>query len=172
MIRFLLFKSHQNSGCPIKREDLTQIVTKNYRQRNLATHVINEAKSKLSKVFGYDLKELQRTKPSSTGQSRLPQSQSKTIDYYYFFFNQTQALRFRHLAKCVVCLHCSSGSVESKSYVLVSQLPIDVFRKYVVEETTSPVTGFTFAVLAIVQLAGGKIPEGVCVCVCVCMQSM
>ncbi|CAA7018719.1 unnamed protein product [Microthlaspi erraticum] len=126
VIRFVLFKSHQNSGCPIKREDLTQIVTKNYRQRNLATHVINEAKSKLSKVFGYDLKELQRSKPSSTNQTRLPQSQS---------------------------------SVESKSYVLVSQLPIDVFRKHVVEETSSPVTGFTFAVLAIVQLAAGKIPE-------------
>ncbi|CAH2035352.1 unnamed protein product, partial [Thlaspi arvense] len=126
VIRFVLFKSHQNSGCPIKREDLTQIVTKNYRQRNLATYVINEAKSKLSNVFGYDLKELQRSRPPSTGQTRLPQSQS---------------------------------SVDSKSYVLVSQLPIEVFRKHVVEETTSPMTGFTFAVLAIVQLAGGKIPE-------------
>lgn len=52
------------------------------------------------------------------------------------------------------------GSVDSKSYVLVSQLPIEVFRKHVVEETTTPMTGFTFAVLAIVQLAGGKMPEG------------
>lgn len=79
MIRFILFKSHQTSGCPIKREDLTQIVTKNYRQRNLATHVIIEAKNKLSTVFGYDLKELQRARASSNGQSRLPQSQSKRI---------------------------------------------------------------------------------------------
>ncbi|XP_010500010.1 PREDICTED: melanoma-associated antigen 8-like [Camelina sativa] len=127
VIRFILFKSHQTSGCPIKREDLTQIVTKNYRQRNLATHVINEAKNKLSNVFGYDLKELQRSRASSNAQTRLPpQSQS---------------------------------SVDSKSYVLVSQLPIETFRKYVVDETTSPMTGFTFAVLAIVQLAGGKIPE-------------
>ncbi|VVB11742.1 unnamed protein product [Arabis nemorensis] len=126
VIRFVLFKSHQNSGCPIKREDLTQIVTKNYRQRNLATYVINEAKSKLSNVFGYDLKELQRSRSSSTGQSRLPQSQS---------------------------------SVDSKSYVLVSQLPIEMFRKHVVGETTTPMTGFTFAILAIVQLAGGKMPE-------------
>lgn len=46
--------------------------------------------------------------------------------------------------------------------MLVSQLPIEVFRKHVVEETTSPMTGFTFAVLAVVQLAGGKIPEGIC----------
>lgn len=52
------------------------------------------------------------------------------------------------------------GNADSKSYVLVSQLPIEVFRKHVVEETTSPMTGFTFAVLAVVQLAGGKIPEG------------
>lgn len=78
MIRFILFKFHQSSGTPIKREDLTQIVTKNYRQRNLATHVINEAKKKLSNVFGYDLKELQRARASSNGQSsRLPLSQSK-----------------------------------------------------------------------------------------------
>nr|AAD46004.1 F21H2.2 [Arabidopsis thaliana] len=126
VIRFILFKFHQSSGTPIKREDLTQIVTKNYRQRNLATHVINEAKKKLSNVFGYDLKELQRARSSSTGQSRLPQSQS---------------------------------SVDSKSYVLVSELPLEVFKKHVVDETTSPVTGFTFVVLAIVQLAGGKIPE-------------
>ncbi|CAH8352012.1 unnamed protein product [Eruca vesicaria subsp. sativa] len=127
VIRFILFKSHQNSGCPIKREDLTQIVTKNYRQRNLATSVISEAKTKLSTVFGYDLKELQRSRTSSNAQTRLPQSQSNAAD--------------------------------SKSYVLVSQLPIEVFRKHVVEETTSPMTGFTFAVLAVVQLAGGKIPE-------------
>ncbi|KFK23382.1 hypothetical protein AALP_AAs59400U000400 [Arabis alpina] len=126
VIRFILFKSHQNSGCPIKREDLTQIVTKNYRQRNLATYVINEAKNKLENVFGYDLKELQRSRSSSIGQSRLPQSQS---------------------------------SVDSKSYVLVSQLPIQVFRKHVVEDTTTPMTGFTFALLAIVHLAGGKMPE-------------
>ncbi|CAN7131767.1 unnamed protein product [Brassica rapa subsp. narinosa] len=126
VIRFLLFKSHQNSGCPIKREDLTQIVTKNYRQRNLAASVINEAKTKLSSVFGYDLKELQRSRTCSNAQTRLPQSQS---------------------------------NADSKSYVLVSQLPIEVFRKHVVEETTSPMTGFTFAVLAVVQLAGGKIPE-------------
>ncbi|WZZ78503.1 hypothetical protein YC2023_099075 [Brassica napus] len=126
VIRFVLFKFHQNSGCPIKREDLTQIVTKNYRQRNLATSVINEAKTKLSSVFGYDLKELQRSRTCSNAQTRLPQSQS---------------------------------NADSKSYVLVSQLPIEVFRKHVVEETTSPMTGFTFAVLAVVQLAGGKIPE-------------
>lgn len=52
------------------------------------------------------------------------------------------------------------GSVDSKSYVLVSELPLEVFRKHVVDETTSTMTGFTFVVLAIVQLAGGKIPEG------------
>ncbi|CAH2046763.1 unnamed protein product [Thlaspi arvense] len=79
VIRIVLFKSHQNSGCSIKREDLTQIVTKNYRQRNLATYVINEAKRKLSNVFCYDLKQIQRSRPPSTGQTRLPQSQSKTV---------------------------------------------------------------------------------------------
>lgn len=63
------------------------------------------------------------------------------------------------LAKCFF-LSFNLGSVDSKSYVLVSQLPFDVFRQHVVDETKSPMTGFTFAILAIVQLAGGKIPEG------------
>ncbi|MED6137395.1 hypothetical protein PIB30_064665 [Stylosanthes scabra] len=26
VVRFMLFKTHQNSGCPVKREELTQIV--------------------------------------------------------------------------------------------------------------------------------------------------
>ncbi|KAM1092275.1 hypothetical protein ACFX19_019885 [Malus domestica] len=43
VIRYVLFKTHHSSGCPIKREDLTQLLTKNYHQRNLPTFIINEA---------------------------------------------------------------------------------------------------------------------------------
>ncbi|KAK6121620.1 hypothetical protein DH2020_044628 [Rehmannia glutinosa] len=65
VIRYILFKTEQNGGCPIKREDLTQLITgKGYRQRNLPAFVINEAKSKLSSIFGYEMRELQRSRPS------------------------------------------------------------------------------------------------------------
>ncbi|KDP41388.1 hypothetical protein JCGZ_15795 [Jatropha curcas] len=120
VIRYVLFKTHQNSGCPIKRDELTQIVTRNYHQRLLPTLVINEAIAKLSTIFGFELRELQRSRPSSTNQQSV---------------------------------------ADAKSYVLISNLPVDVYKKYVDDETTAHLTGFTFVVISIVHLAGGKIPE-------------
>ncbi|KAJ1378802.1 MAGE-like proteiny domain [Sesbania bispinosa] len=125
VIRHMLFKTHQNSGCPIKRDELTQLVTKNYHQRNLPTFVINEAKDKLSTVFGYEMKELKRSLPSSKTQTQLSQQ----------------------------------SAADSKSYILISQLPPDVYEKYVVDVKTTHLSGFTFAIISIVYLAGGKIPE-------------
>lgn len=42
----------------------------------------------------------------------------------------------------------------------MSKLPDDVYRRFVENPDTSHVTGFTFVVLGIVHLAGGKISEG------------
>ncbi|KAF8411446.1 hypothetical protein HHK36_003997 [Tetracentron sinense] len=124
VIRYVLFKTHQNSGCPIKRDELTQLITKNYRQRALPSLVINEAREKLSSIFGYEMRELQRSRPS-TNHGRSSQQ----------------------------------SVAEAKSYVIISQLPADVYRKYVEDTNTSHLTGFTFIVISIVHLAGGKIPE-------------
>ncbi|GKV41109.1 hypothetical protein SLEP1_g48683 [Rubroshorea leprosula] len=123
VIRYVLFKTHQNSGCPIKREELTQLVTANYQQRNLPSYVINAAKEKLSSIFGYELRELQRSRPSSTKQGR------------------------------------SSQGLDTKSYVIISQLPAEIYKKYVEDVNTSHLTGFAFVAISIVHLAGGKLPE-------------
>ncbi|XP_072981971.1 uncharacterized protein [Typha latifolia] len=125
VIRYILFKTHQSSGCPIKREELTQIVTRNYRQRALPGLVINEAGEKLSSIFGYEMKELQRSRPSSNRSTRSSQQ----------------------------------STVESKSYIIVSQLPSDVYSEYVEDKEISHMTGFAFVVISIVHLAGGKISE-------------
>ncbi|OMO94346.1 MAGE protein [Corchorus olitorius] len=125
VIRYILFKTHQSSGCPIKREELTQLVTKNYRNRLLPVFIINEAKDKLSTIFGYELRELQRSRPSSASQARFSQQ----------------------------------SGVDAKSYVIISQLPAEVYKKYVEDVNTSHLTGFTFVVISIVHLAGGKIAE-------------
>lgn len=125
VIRYVLFKTHHNAGCPIKREELTQIVTKNYRQRALPGFVINEARDKLAAIFGYEMRELQRSRPSSTSQGRSSQQ----------------------------------SSVDAKSYVIVSKLPPDVYRKYVENENTAHLNGFAFVVISIVHLSGGKIAE-------------
>lgn len=82
MIRYVLFKTHQSSGCPIRREELTQIVTKNYHQRSLPTLVINEARGKLSSIFGFEMKELNRMRPSSNRSAARASQQSELLLFY------------------------------------------------------------------------------------------
>ncbi|KAM6563984.1 hypothetical protein CsatB_023982 [Cannabis sativa] len=125
VIRYVLFKTHQTAGCPIKREELTQLVSKNYRQRALPGFIINEAKEKLSTIFGYEMRELQRSRPSSASQGRS--SQQSVSD--------------------------------AKSYVIMSKLPGDAYKKYVEDANTAHLSGFTFVVISIVHLAGGKVAE-------------
>lgn len=52
------------------------------------------------------------------------------------------------------------GGADAKSYILISQLPSDLYEKYVVDANTAYMSGFTFVIISIVHLAGGKIPEG------------
>lgn len=125
VIRYVLFKTHQTSGCPIKRDELTHLITTNYRQRSLPALVINEARQKLASIFGYEMKELQRSRPSSNKQARASQ--------------QT--------------------AIETKSYIVVSQLHSDIYSKYIEDKETSHMTGFTFVAISLVHLAGGKISE-------------
>ncbi|KAH9756556.1 MAGE domain-containing protein [Citrus sinensis] len=54
-----------------------------------------------------------------------------------------------------------TGVAEAKSYVLISQLPAEVYKKYVEDENSAHLSGFTFVVISIVHLAGGKIPEDI-----------
>ncbi|KAL8137317.1 hypothetical protein V2J09_003318 [Rumex salicifolius] len=122
VVRFVLFKSHQSSGCPIKREELTQIVTKNYSPRALPALIINEAKEKLAHIFGYELKELQRARSSNT--------------------RSTQ-----------------QNASDAKSYIITSQLPSDVYQKFVEDVKTAHLTGFIFVIVSVVHLAGGKVSE-------------
>jgi hypothetical protein len=77
VMRYVLFKTHQSSDCPIKREELTGIITKNYRQRALPTLVINEAKERLAATFGYEMRELQRTRAPAKRSGRPAQPQCK-----------------------------------------------------------------------------------------------
>lgn len=125
VIRYILFKTHQSSGCPVKREELTQIVTKNYRQRALPAAVIDKAKEKLASIFGYDLKELQRTRPPAKNQTRSSQL----------------------------------SAADMRSYIVISQLPSNVYQKHVEDISTAHLTGFTFVIISVVHLAGGKISE-------------
>ncbi|KAI4321137.1 hypothetical protein MLD38_034558 [Melastoma candidum] len=125
VIRHVLFKSHQNSGCPLKWEELAHIVNRNYKNKNLSTLVINEARAKLSAVFGYRLVELHRSRPSSTNQSRA----------------------------------APSSTAENRSYVLMSELPDDLYWQHVEDTDAFLWSGLAFVVISVVHLAGGKIHE-------------
>ncbi|KAM0852195.1 hypothetical protein ACQ4PT_051913 [Festuca glaucescens] len=80
VMRYALFKTHQTTGCPIKREELTQIITKNYRQRALPALVIKEAGDKLAATFGYEMRELQRTRAPSNRSARTSSQQLSNVD--------------------------------------------------------------------------------------------
>ncbi|KAG6437809.1 hypothetical protein SASPL_102739 [Salvia splendens] len=129
VIRYILFKTEQNSGCPIRREELTQLITaKGYKQRNFPSFVIDEAKSKLSSIFGYEMRELQRSRPSAAANTgRASQSQQSVGD--------------------------------AKSYIIISKLPSDVYGKFVEDKSSVHLSGLTFVVIGIIHLAGGKITE-------------
>ncbi|XP_077213546.1 melanoma-associated antigen G1-like protein isoform X2 [Tasmannia lanceolata] len=117
---------HRFTGWQISARSTLKLMCllRNYRQRSLPSLVINEAREKLSSIFGYEMRELQRSRPSSTNQGRSQQN-----------------------------------AVDAKSYVITSKLPNEIYSKYVEEKENSHITGFTFVVLGIVHLAGGKISE-------------
>jgi hypothetical protein len=52
------------------------------------------------------------------------------------------------------------ANAEAKSYVLVSQLDPEVYSKYVENKESAPLSGFSFAVISLIHLAGGKSSEG------------
>lgn len=60
----------------------------------------------------------------------------------------------------IVCF-LFSGSADTKSYIITSQLDPGVYRKHVEDTRKLHLTGFTFVVIGIVHLAGGKITEGI-----------
>jgi len=90
VIRYVLFKSHQTSGCPIKREELTQIITKNYSQWSLPALVISEARVKISSIFGYQMKELLRSHHTTNRQGRMSQQSEMP-------FNLANLYSYHHL---------------------------------------------------------------------------
>ncbi|KQK21059.1 melanoma-associated antigen 1 [Brachypodium distachyon] len=80
VMRYVLFKTHQTSGCPIKREELTQIVTKDYQKRALPSLVIKEAGDRLAATFGYEMRELQRTRAPSNRSVRSSSQAPSSVD--------------------------------------------------------------------------------------------
>ncbi|XP_066398541.1 uncharacterized protein [Miscanthus floridulus] len=50
-------------------------------------------------------------------------------------------------------------NMEAKSYVLVSMLDPEVYGKFVEDKGAAHLSGFSFAVISTIHLAGGKMPE-------------
>jgi hypothetical protein len=157
MMRCMLFKIHQHPGVPVRREELTQLVTKNYRQRNLPAVVITQAQKKFASIFGYEMKELQRSRPSKSNNVRSSQ-QSKLLNLVGQMFGL-----WRLACPTYMLMYFGStvfvGMTDSKSYILKSMLPEELRTKLVENKETSHFLGLTFAIVGIVQLVGGKVLE-------------
>eukprot|EP00249_Psilotum_nudum_P010286 c22451_g1_i1 orf=348-974(-) len=59
-MRYMLFKNYQQPGVPVRREELTQLITKNYKAKNLPNTVIQKAQLKFARIFGYEMREIIR----------------------------------------------------------------------------------------------------------------
>ncbi|KAL2645080.1 hypothetical protein R1flu_012667 [Riccia fluitans] len=82
VMRYMLFKNYQQPGVPVSRVDLVSLITKNYKQRYLPSHVIVMAQKKLADVFGLEMKELCRIRSQTkTGRGSLIDRQAETKEY-------------------------------------------------------------------------------------------
>lgn len=78
VVRYVIFKNYQQPGVPIKRRELTTLITEKYKQRALPTQIIEAAKNKLAATFGFELKALDRSLLADPGR----QSQDGGEDNY------------------------------------------------------------------------------------------
>ncbi|XP_024396132.1 uncharacterized protein [Physcomitrium patens] len=75
VVRFMLFKSHKQPNVPVKREELAQLITENYKQRSLPGTVIANAQARLKSIFGLEMVEVhlsRQTKASKNAASQAP----------------------------------------------------------------------------------------------------
>lgn len=56
--------------------------------------------------------------------------------------------------------YINAATADAKSYIIISQLPADVYRKFVEDKSSSHMAGFMFVVLGIIHLCGGKVTDG------------
>eukprot|EP00245_Coleochaete_scutata_P007531 TRINITY_DN22975_c0_g1_i1.p1 TRINITY_DN22975_c0_g1~~TRINITY_DN22975_c0_g1_i1.p1 ORF type:complete len:284 (-),score=70.96 TRINITY_DN22975_c0_g1_i1:424-1275(-) len=129
VMRYVLFKSHQQAGVPIRRDELVQVLTRQYKdRRGLPAYIIQVAQAKFPQIFGLELKELDRKNMKAAAGARGQ--------------NQGQE---------------SSSSV--KYYVLRSLLPVEKRQAFVDTPEVAVHSGLTAIVLSLINLSGDKISE-------------
>ncbi|KAH9539347.1 hypothetical protein CY35_15G053400 [Sphagnum magellanicum] len=76
VVRYMLFKAHKQPDVPVKREELTRLVTDNHPNRSYPGVVISNAQEKLKSIFGLEMVEIHRK--SKTSRSKGASSQGTT----------------------------------------------------------------------------------------------
>lgn len=82
VMRYMLFKNHQQFGVPVRREELVQLITKTYKTRNLSSFIIQQAQGKFRNIFGFDMREIIRSRQSKNARGQSG-SQGATEAKYY-----------------------------------------------------------------------------------------
>ncbi|KAJ7530954.1 hypothetical protein O6H91_14G026100 [Diphasiastrum complanatum] len=97
MVRFMLFKNHQQAGVPVKREELAQLGCKNYKHRFLVGQVIKEAQRKLRTIFGMEMKELIRVRQPTVTRGRANSQAVTEVKTYILRSTVPEALRMKYV---------------------------------------------------------------------------
>lgn len=82
MVRFMLFKAYKQPDVPVKREELTQLITENYKQRNLTAAVIANAQVKLKDIFGLEMVEIHYARQSKGSKNSASQAPTPDVKVY------------------------------------------------------------------------------------------
>lgn len=113
VMRHMLFKNYQQSGVPVKRDELVQIITKTYKTRNLPNLVIQQAQQKFRSILGFDMRELIRSRQSKNAKtSHSSQSATADVKCYILKSNLPEELREKFV-------DTREGSVASSLTLLV-----------------------------------------------------
>ncbi|KAI5072702.1 hypothetical protein GOP47_0012808 [Adiantum capillus-veneris] len=108
VMRHMLFKNHQHYGVPVRREELVQLITKTYKTRNLANHVIQKARDKFRTIFGIDMRELMRPRQQkNVKNSHSSQSTAADTKCYVLKSALPEELRKKHVDTQEICVTSS-----------------------------------------------------------------
>eukprot|EP00250_Pteridium_aquilinum_P006443 c16371_g1_i1 orf=207-995(+) len=128
VMRHMLFKNHQQFGVPVRREELTQLITKTYKTRNLPNYVIQKAQEKFRTILGIDMRELIRARQSkNTKTSHSSQGAPADVKCYVLKSTLPEELRKKYV-------DTQEGSVVTSLTLLVVSV-ISLCGEKVPEET-------------------------------------
>lgn len=145
VVRHMVFKHSGQPRVPVKREELVEVVQKEYpNSKGLLGQVIPIAERMCRELLGFQLVEVGGGRPASAQQQQLqdPDLDSQQLQEQ----SQSQAL--------------ASG----KAFVLQSTLRPELLKRHVSEDNVAQDVSLRLIICTIIQGSGGSVSEGTVLC--------